>query len=76
MMNTSRSGSPVKENKGQGLWPRVVKEDGFHLKNNITRREKSMLIEMKRRKHFWKTFNSGDFTEKKILPDTKKGVRQ
>lgn len=38
-----------------------------------------MLVEMKRRKYFWKTFNSGDFTEKKILPDTKKGcmtVRQ
>lgn len=79
MMNTSRSGSPVKENKGQGLWPRVVKEDGFHVKA-ISQEERNLC---------WLKWKGGSISgkrltvvtslRKKILPDTKKGcmtVRQ
>lgn len=73
MMNTSRSCSPVQENKGQGLWPRVVKEDGFHLKA-ISQEERNLCLGWNEKEEAF--LENDDFTEKKILPDTKKGVWQ
>lgn len=71
MMNTSRSASPVKENKGQSLWPEVVNEDGFYLKA-VSQEERNLCLGWNEKEEAF--LENGDFIEKKKSYQTQKRV--
>lgn len=58
-----------KKTRGRA-WPRVVSEDGFYLKA-VSQEERNLCLGWNEKEEAF--LENGDFTEKKILPDSKKG---